>query len=273
MSERTSQRKLEDMVSALSERDKLVLSTVRQCRYLTTKHIRRLHFLEAATVTAALRATNRNLNRLKNMGLVDTLSRRVGGVRAGSGSLIWYLTVAGERLLRFENKGSFPLRRFFEPSPHFLAHTLAVTECFVQLTEICNCDGLRLTSVELEPDCWRSYNHKGKLNTLKPDLFAITICGEYEDRWFVEVDLDTEAPVTILEKCRRYYEYYRSGLEQKQHKVFPLTVWIVPDVARKDSITTHIRTEFSKQPKIFIVITPDELAPLLSQGVETGGLC
>lgn len=274
MSERISQRQLEEIASALHGRDKKVLSAIRQCRYLTTNHIKRLYFLGATTPTAGLKAANRNLNKLKSLGLLDTLSRRVGGVRAGSGSLVWYLTGAGERLLRMTTeKSALPIRRFFEPSPYFLAHTLAVAECFIQLTEICNCNNPKLVSVEPEPCCWRPFNHKGKLVTLKPDLFAITICDEYEDRWFIEIDLDTEAPVTVVEKCQRYHHYYRCGLEQKQHQVFPLTVWIVPDAARKESLTTHIRAEFSKQAKLFIVITPDELATLLSQGVKAGALC
>ena len=158
-------------------------------------------------------------------------------------------------------------------SLHFLAHTLAVAECYVQLTEICGGDGLRLVKTELEPECWRAYSKTGKAVTLKPDMFAVTNCGSYEDRWFIEIDLDTQAPVAVTEKCRRYHDYYRTGFEQKRHEVFPLVVWIVPDEARKNSITTHIRDEFRHRPRIFIVITPGELAALLRQGVEAAGLC
>jgi len=50
-------------------------------------------------------------------------------------------------------------------------------------------------------------------------------------------------------------------------------VWIVPDTARKESLVTHIRAEFEKLPRIFIVITPDELEKLIRQGVEGGKLC
>ena len=57
--------------------------------------------------------------------------------------------------------------------------------------------------------------------------------GQYEDRWFIEVDLDTESPNKIIDKCERYHKYYRSGLEQQESGVFPLTVWIVPSAERK----------------------------------------
>lgn len=273
MENRISQKRLMEIAPTLSERDGYILTAVRQCRYLTTKQIRRLYFTEAVNPTAGLTATHRNLKKLKGLGLVDTLERRIGGVRAGSGGLIWYLTDGGERLLRLGDKGAASRKRSFEPSPHFLAHTLAVSECFIQLTEICAGKDPQLAAAELEPDCWRSYNHKGTMTALRPDMFAITFCGEYEDRWFIELDLKTEAPVTVVEKCRRYHDYYRSGLEQKQHGIFPLVVWIVPDDSRKESLITHIREAFQKQAKIFIVITPEELEPLIRQGVEGKALC
>jgi len=194
-------------------------------------------------------------------------------VRAGSGSLIWYLTQAGERILRLDDDNAHTSRRFFEPSPHFLAHTLSVAECYIQITEICNKHEPKLVTIELETDCWRAHSHMGSQTTLKPDLFAVTSCENYEDRWFFEVDLKTEAPVTVVEKCRRYHQYYRSGLEQKLHGVFPLTVWIVPNAARKESLTAHIRAEFVHSPKLFIVITPDELEKLIRQSVEGARLC
>jgi hypothetical protein len=273
MPDRISQRRLEELSPTLSERDKSVLLSVRQCRYLTTKQIRRLYFTEASSVTAGLKATNRTLNKLKSLALVGSLPRRVGGVRAGSGSLVWHLTEAGERLLRLDGTKTHPRRRFFEPSPHFLAHTLAVTECRIRLTEICGGGDLRLVNVETEPGCWRSYNNKGKVTVLRPDLFAVTICGEYEDRWFMEIDMNTEAPVRVVEKCRRYLDYYRSGIEQKRHEVFPLAVFIVPDAARKERVIAHIRDAFKNPPRIFAVITPDELEPLIRRGADGGSLC
>ena len=273
MSERLSKRRLEEIATTLGDRDKAVLSAIRHCRYLTTEHARRLHFTDAANSSAGLRAANRNLHKLKEMGLTDTLDQRIGGVRAGSSSLVWQMTRGGERLMRLIGKGAqFPMNPD-EHSPFFLAHTLAIAECYVQFTELCRGKGLNLVRVELEPECWRPYSHKGKPETLKPDLFAVTHCDDYEDRWFIEVDLDTQAPVRVVDKCRRYHEYYRSGKEQAAHKMLPLSVWIVPDAARKESLTKHIRNEFKELPNIFIVITPDELERLIRQGADRTELC
>lgn len=275
MFERFTAGGLQETESLLGERDKRVLASVRRCRYLTTRQVQRLLFTDAVSGSAGLRAANRSLNKLRDLGLAAALMRRIGGVRAGSGSLIWHLTPPGEQLLRLRDSSAHPQarKRFFEPSPHFLAHTLSVAECFVQFTEICAGKGLELVSTELEPECWRSYSHKGSMMALRPDMYAETICGEYEDRWFIEIDLHTESPSKVVEKCRRYHDYYRSGLEQKLHGMFPLVVWIVPDAARQESIASHIREAFQKQPKIFIVITPDELETLVRQGVEGVALC
>ena len=271
---RISRQQLEEAAARLSDRDREILTSVQRYRYLLTGQIQRLHFTESATSTAAHRAAARGLKKLKDLGLLSHLARRIGGVRAGSGGLVWYLTHAGERLLYLENHILTPTKRFSEPSPYFLAHTLAVTEIAVQLTELCREQRtLKLTALQPEPECWRTYSEYGALQSLKPDLFAITVSGQYEDRWFIEVDLDTESPGKIVSKCERYHKYYRSGLEQQASEVFPLTVWIVPSAARKEKLITHIKKAFDKQPRLFAVITTDELGTLICQGGEGGSLC
>ena len=266
MPDRISRKQLEATEAALSDRDKSILNIIWEYRYLTTDQIKRLYFIDCTTDRAALRTASRNLKKLREMGLINILDRRIGGVRAGSGSYIWHLAAAGSHLLRMMNATIRPNRKQFEPSIYFLAHTLAVSECYVRITEICGAKGMKLTEVQNEPANWRLYNSGGKIASLKPDLFAVTVCGNYEDRWFLEIDMATESAGKILEKCHRYHEYYRGGLEQKEHGVFPLVVWIVPDEARKQNLTRHIQHEFQKQPKLFTVITADELEHLFRQG-------
>lgn len=270
---RLSQKRLMELETVLGKRDKEVLLAIQRHRYLLTGQVQRLIFTDAATATAALRAASRCLKKLKDLGLACTLSRRIGGVRAGSGSLVWYISHAGERLLRLRDHKPAPVRRFFEPSPYFLAHTLAVSEISLQLTELCQEQDMVLSALQSEPECWRSYSEHGTHLSLKPDLYAVTVSGEYEDRWFFEVDLDTESPAKVIEKCQRYHQYYRTGLEQKAAGVFPLTVWIVPDQGRKDRLAEAIRAAFDKQPRLFAVITGDELAHLVRYGGDGGMLC
>lgn len=271
---RLSRQQLEEVEARLGERDRQILIAIQRYRYLLTGQIERLYFTDASTPTAALRAASRNLKKLCQLGLVDHLARRIGGVRAGSGGLVWHLTHAGERLLYLRDNTLTPTKRFFEPSPYFLAHMLAVAEIAVELTELCReRQGVKLSLIQAEPECWRTYSEYGTVLALKPDLFAVTISGQYEDRWFIEVDLDTESPAKVINKCERYHKYYRSGLEQQEAEVFPLTVWIVPTAARKEKLITHIKAAFDKQPKLFAVITKDELEHLIRYGGDGGMLC
>lgn len=271
--QRVSRRQLQELDSRLGKRDRELLKAVQQYRYLMTGQIQRLLFTDAANPSAGLRATSRTLKKLSKAGMVSSLSRRIGGVRAGSGSLIWYLTHAGERLLRLHDAKAFPVRRHFEPSPYFLAHTLAIAETALQLMEICQKHEPKITALQLEPECWRTYSNAGISLSLKPDLFAITTTEEYEDRYFIEVDLDTESPAKIIEKCQRYHAYYRSGLEQEESEMFPLTVWIVPSTSRKEKLIRHLREAFEKQAKLFAVITGNELERLILEGGDRGMLC
>lgn len=270
---RISKRQLLGIDSRLGERDRQLLAAVQQYRYLMTGQMQRLLFTDAANPSAGLRAASRNLKKLSELGLINSLSRRIGGVRAGSGSFIWHLTHAGERLLRLHDNRAFPVRRHCEPSPYFLAHTLAVAEIAIKFTEICREHEPQITALQLEPECWRAYSSAGVSLSLKPDLYAATTTEEYEDRYFIEVDLDTESPAKIIEKCQKYHAYYRSGLEQEESEMFPLTVWIVPSDSRKEKLIRHLKKAFDKQAKLFAIITCDELEHLILNGGDREMLC
>ncbi len=271
--QRISKRQLLETNRRLGERDRQLLDAIQKYRYLMTGQVQRLLFTDAANSSAGLRAASRNLRKLNGLGLINSLSRRIGGVRAGSSSLVWYLTHAGERLLRLYDGMAFPTRRHFEPSPYFLAHTLAIAETAIRLIEICRKYEPQLSVIQLEPECWRAYSNAGVSCSLKPDLHAATTTAEYEDRYFIEVDLDTESPAKVIEKCQKYHAYYRSGLEQEESGMFPLTVWIVPSVARKERLIRYLKEAFDKQAKLFAVITDEELEHLILEGGDREMLC
>lgn len=267
---RVSTQQLENISRQLSERDKVILNTIRKFRYLTTNQIWQLYFNDSTNQTAARRAANRTLAKLSELGLISALQRRIGGVRAGSGSYVWSLAIAGMRLLDLDDKSKTSIRkRSFEPSPCFLEHTLAIAETYIQLELIKReHKNINIIKAEVEPNCWRSYlGESGVLTYLKPDLYIETSSGDFEDHWFFEIDLATEAPSRIMLKCRQYYRYYLNGAEQKTNGVFPLVVWIVPDKKRAESLQAHIAEEFKiKRADIFTVITPERLENLVCEG-------
>jgi hypothetical protein len=266
----------------LSERDLAILEALRTHRVLTTALIRRLHFpitgepQEAvsgkshATEMAAAVATIRVLARLESHGLVARLSRRIGGVRAGSSAITWQLGASGERLLRARH-GDPARKRYSEPSPTFVAHTLAAADLAIQLYELARARVIELVKLEAEPECWRTFlSAHGSRQWLKPDLFAVTAGGDFEHHRFIEADLASEHAPVIVRKALQYQQYARSGLHQQEHGLFPAVVWVVPDAKRQTVIETALSTEPRLQElvtaDVFHVVTTADFAAFISGG-------
>ena len=271
---RLGRRILDQLRVELSERDEEILRRLVNLRFMTTTQVREMVFHEKRTSGAGLRAANRALAKLRASGLVTALDRRIGGVRAGSGSYVWTLTEGGARLCDNTTRSRRDRRR--EPSRTFLEHHLAVTEATVRLYAATRGTRTAVQAVQAEPDCWRPYNGPdGVRLTLKPDLAVTTRSDDFDDHWFFEIDLDTEPPSRIIRKSRQYEAYRRTGLEQRQLGVFPAVVWLVPDDKRRKQLERHL-ADADLDANVFVVITLDELPALVARGVHdfikhTGG--
>jgi hypothetical protein len=258
------------LLQRLSERDIRILESVRAHRLLSTAMVQRLHFAHGhASQGAASGATMRVLTRLEAHGLVNRLRRVIGGVRAGSSSISWQLGATGERLLRTMH-GEKQRRRYVEPTLAFAAHTLAVAELAVQLHELHDHGSVELVAVDTEPSCWRSYvGPHGTLEWLKPDLYAVTAIGDFEDHWFLEADLATEHPPVVVRKAKVYQRYAATGAHQARHGLFPAVTWVVPDTARQRAIQAALAADPAIQPALFRVVTTDQFSELITAGHDT----
>ncbi|CAM3722367.1 replication-relaxation family protein [Nocardiopsis rhodophaea] len=264
-----------DLLFQLSDRDRAVLESLRQLRLMTTALLRRLHFVhhtdeaeedgtkKHTTEAAAAIAAMRVLGRLERRGLVARLTRRIGGVRAGSSGIVWQLGATGERLLRVIH-GDPKRKRYVEPSRGFVEHTLAVAEIAVQLRELERQSAVELVALEAEPSAWRPFlAPHGARSMLKPDLFAITASGDYEDHWFLEVDRATEHPSTVMRKAHVYERYAATGTHQAEHELFPAVVWVVPDSDRKKALEAALATERGLTAERYRVVTQAEFSALV----------
>ena len=253
------------LLERLSERDLAVLESLRTYRLLTTAHIRRLHFAHGhATLGAASGATMRVLTRLEGHGLIARLMRRIGGVRAGSTEITWQLASTGERLLR-RLHGETKRRRYVEPSGMFVKHTLLKAELAIQLRELANAEDIELVSLEAEPRCWRSFvSPHGTLEWLKPDLYAVTATGDYEDHWFLEADRATEHPPDVISKAKVYQRYAATGAHQARHGLFPAVTWVVPTPARQQALEAALSADRAVQSGLFRVITVDQFREVVA---------
>jgi hypothetical protein len=255
---------------SLCERDFAILTSVARNRFLTSHQIRRTHFTDHSSSEAAIRATNRALARLSRLGVVNHLWRRIGGVRAGSGSHVWSLTEAGARLLRTVGEFDALPERFkaYEPGATFLEHTLAVAEVCLRLSEAARRGDFAIIELQREPACWRAYSARhGGVTTLRPDLALITASGEYEDHWFLEIDRDTEPPSRVIRACRSYEAYRQTDVEQKRLGVFPAVVWITPDAQRAATLRSHLDQATGLRRGLYSVVQVDDLPSLVRAGI------
>lgn len=227
-------RLLSHLTEALSDRDLRILRDLEEFRLLTTRQIQRLHFSDGhATISAATRACTRVMSRLKAHGLVDSLARRIGGVRQGSSGLTWHLAATGDTFLRAV-RGDPKRRRYSEPGPAFVKHTLLVSELAVQLRENARFQpDWVITRLAAERRAWRAFNGPyGTKQWLRPDLHLIATESDYEQHWFIEADRSRETGPQLLRKCQTYGRYMASGAYQAKHEVFPTVLWVVPDFKR-----------------------------------------
>lgn len=263
------------VLAELTERDLLILDDLEQFRLLTTKQIRRLYFPVSTTAhanaAAASKATMRVLERLERHRLVSRLGRRIGGVRSGSTGYIWQLTSAGDRLQR-ARRGKQGRKRYVEPGLQFIGHTLAVTDAMIELRSLAQEDVIELLHLDGEPACWRQFlGPHGTPRILKPDLYAVTAAGAYEDSWFIEIDQATEHIPAILRKCQIYAAYAATGTEQHQRGVFPATLWVVPNAERARKITDAIAGDRSLPDGLFQVITAENFTAHFTPPVDDNG--
>lgn len=262
---RVGARQLHQLTDRLSDRDRAVLDFVAQHRYLTTSQLQHFCFLDHQSAATGARVTRRVVRRLEQAGLLRPLSRRVGGVRAGSAATIWRLAPAGARIVYGDDKR----RRPAEPSGRFLNHCLAIADVHVLLHQHRRIEAIEDVAVEVEPASWRTYQGAGgERRWLQPDLYAEITSSDFVDRHFIEVDLGTESLPTLLKKCHQYEEYRRSGLEQDRHGSFPLVVWLFLDESRAARLAAAVRRTGKLTDAMYRVATPETLTHVLAGGAS-----
>lgn len=257
-----SARGLAQLRERLSERDLAIIRQVAELRLMSARQIQAVHFptTEHNGEQAATRARQRVLERLTREFLLFALERRVGGVRAGSAGLVVALGPIGQRLLTPHGSR----RRLYEPTVRFFDHTLAIAQLVVDVAVAARQGQLELLDCQAEPKCWRQFSGLGGRRLLRPDTFLALGVGDYELRWFIEVDRSSESLPVIVRKCRLYADYYQSGQEQAAHGgVFPRVCWVVPDESRAERVRAVIARDRSLPDRLFIVTNSPQAVTVL----------
>lgn len=251
---------LVELARCLSDRDRAILELVGSHRFLTTRQLTAFTFYhQHSTTESAARVCRRVLLRLESWRLLQRPVRRVGGLQAGSASSVWMLTTTGQRLRNLRS-GLGAVGRIREPGEGFIRHYLAIADTHLALVEAARAKRLELLKVAIEPASWRSYTDSaGNSMVLKPDLYAVTASGEFEDHWFIEVDRATEGIPTLIKQCRQYQAYRHSGTEQAERGLFPLVLWVVPDEPRAAKLRQALALARDLDIALFRIVTPEHL--------------
>jgi Replication-relaxation len=246
---------LRTLEAKLTDRDLAVLEQVSRVRLLTGSQLTRLCFADSDDPDANGRAARRALLRLTRLGVLERLPRSVGGVRAGSAGFVYRLNLGGQRLAIARGwQPEWRRRRSLVPGSLFLLHTLQVAELHTRLIESERSRRFELLELSAEPSCWRSYDGLGaQREVLKPDSFVRLGIGPYEDSYFIEVDRGTEGTQTLVRQLTTYTAYHLSGVEQRQHGVFPRVLWLTLADDRTAVIAECVRRLPQASQELFAV--------------------
>ena len=248
----------------LSDRDLSVLHSLYVLRLMTGAQIQRLHMAGGSPGTQA-RRTRTLLQRLADMKLIVRLGRQVGGVRAGSSGYVIGLSGHGQAVLGVDGLHGGRRRRVWETKVSFEDHVLAVSELYVSLVEAERAGILELLDFQAEPGAWRRFpGVHGQTITIKPDAFVRLGVGDLEHSAFIEVDMGTESGPTIARKCDVYAKYWRSGIEQGAHDVFPRVLWLANSEHGAQRITDVLTRLSSEVQPLFHVAFLDSAVAVLT---------
>ena len=149
--------------------------------------------------------------------------------------------------------------------PHFLRHTLLITEVYVCAVEVSREHPLRLEHYATEPDCWRYL--AGGLR-LRPDAELCLGGDGFEDHYLIEADRGTEGPSAIKRKLALYLRLFQSGVEQEANGVFPRVLFVTLDGSRSAELAAQFALQPPEVQPIFSVTHLSHLPALLVWGPD-----
>jgi hypothetical protein len=257
---------VEWVADRLSDRDRAIIGTINRLRIATGLQLERLHFTD-------LSGRSRNvkrwqvLKRLVDWRVLMPLTRRIGGPLHGSAKLVYALDSAGQALAAFDANRqavAMQVRRPGPPGERFVAHTLAVSELYVRLTEIAARRAFQLTAFDAEPACWV---RSGLGGWLKPDAYAVLSSDDYDDALWIEVDRATEHLPTLRRKLVSYLDFMQRG-QLGPGGIMPRVLLTVPGEGRLDAVRSLLAHLPAPADRLFHLAQESDAAVYLAQALS-----
>ncbi len=266
--------RLTALADGMPLRDRQIVETTARLSLVSGGQILNLFFNNRNRLDSATRArvARRVLSRLVEQRVLDRLERRQGGVGGGSSAWVYALGPAGRRVVAYWAGEGLPRSRSaHEPGATWTAHTLAVSDLYVRLHQAERDGQVELLAFDAEPACWRRFARLGgAAGVLKPDAYIRLGVAEFEDSFFIEVDLGSERRGQLTRQHHAYREYFRAGVEQTNTGVFPGVLWIVPDTQRAALLADIQRALPAPARRLFTVAASEQaLAALCGEPADT----
>lgn len=253
--------RVNEVRSRLNGHQRAVLADVGRLGVVTGKQLQRLHYGDSP---AAGRLARKQIGQLTHWQVLTRLGWLGRVSKSGSTGYAYGAGIVGQRLLDPGRSRYFPR---WAPRPSFLRHAIAVSELYVSLREAEKIGPTELVSYDTEPICWRRYfGPGGARSVLKPDALAVVGSGNYEYRYFVEIDCSTEHRPQIITKAKTYIRYWQSGREQAETGIFPFVLWVAPDGDRAAFLVEALSTAPAEHWRLFLVSTAEEAASKIATG-------
>jgi hypothetical protein len=252
---------VEQLAERLSPRDLMILLTLNRVRLATGLQLERLHFYE---LTGRSRSVKRAdvLKRLTDAAVLTLIERRVGTANRGSAQQCYALDSAGLRLVQLHLNKHAPqsqVRRPGFPGDRFVAHTLAVTELYVDLVERSRLGTSVLGEFQAEAD---AYWPNGLRGWIKPDAFVRLEQGDEAVYWWFEADMATESLPTIRRKLLAYLDFVQRG-QLGPDGVAPKVLIGVSAVKRREAVRSVIEELPAPGESLFQVVEQAEVAKVM----------
>ena len=262
---RVSVARLVALADRMPLRDRQIVETVARLTLVSGGQLIDLFFESISNPFTRARRARRVLGRLVEQRVLDRLERRRGGVGGGSSAWVYALGPAGRRMVAYWAGEGLPRSRSaYEPSAMWSSHTLAVSDLYVQLRRAERAGRVELLAFDAEPGCWRRYTALGGVaGVLKPDAYVRLGVGEFEDSFFIEVDLGSERRGQLTRQHHAYRDYFRAGVEQTKTGIFPGVLWIVPDTKRVALLSDIHRRVPEQTRRLFTVVRREQALPAL----------
>jgi hypothetical protein len=203
----------------LNSRDRSVVQLVARFNQATSSQIKSIVFPNTTSKGPCTRALGR-LTERRYLARIER-ARVVGGSNGGSGQYVYQLGPAGHKIYK---EG-----RYF-PSHTVSLHTLTIVDAFGKIIEKSRQGDAELVGYATEPDCWVDIGR----HVLKPDLFVELshADGLGLGRYWLEIDMSTQAHGQIRDKLSRYWGAYNVADPNGPWATYPLVVFVAIDQER-----------------------------------------